>query len=103
MVPLANAVGEEGTFIVFEPQPVLFQNLRANIALNGLRHVRTVNGTMGNWQGSVRPPKLEHTKPGTFGAHGIGTWEDGDTIGVLQLNDALKVSRCKFMKIDVEG
>ncbi len=26
-VPLANAVGEEGTLIAFEPQPVLFQNL----------------------------------------------------------------------------
>ena len=39
-VPLANAVGEEGTLIAFEPQPVLFQNLCANIALNGLRHIR---------------------------------------------------------------
>ena len=58
---------------------------------------------MGNRQGSVRLPKLEHTKPGTFSAHGIGSWEDGDTTGVLQLDDALKVSRCKFMKIDVEG
>ena len=88
-VPLANAVGEEGTFIAFEPQPVLFQNLCANIALNGPCHVRTVNGAVGNRQGSVRLPKLEHTKPGTFSAHGIGSWEDGDTTGVLQLNDAL--------------
>ena len=102
-VSLANAVGEEGTFIASEPQPVLFQNLCANIALNGPCHVRTVNGAVGNRQGSVRLPKLEHTKPGTFSAHGIGSWEDGDTTGVLQLDDALKVSRCKFMKIDVEG
>ena len=102
-VPLANAVGEEGTFIASVPQPVLFQNLCANIALNGPCHVWTVNGAVGNRQGSVRLPKLEHTKPGTFSAHGIGSWEDGDTTGVLQLDDALKVSRCKFMKIDVEG
>ena len=102
-VPLANAVGEEGTLIAFEPQPVLLQNLCANIALNGLRHVRTVNAAVGDRQGSVRLPKLDHTKPGLFGAHGIGSREDGDTIGVLQLDDALKVSRCKFMKIDVEG
>ena len=46
---------------------------------------------------------MNYTKPGLFGAHGIGSWEDGDTIVVLQLDDALKVSRCKFMKIDVEG
>ena len=40
---------------------------------------------------SVRLPKLEHTKPGTFSAHGIGSWEDGDTtVGVLQLDDALR-------------
>ncbi|MEC8164175.1 MAG: FkbM family methyltransferase [Pseudomonadota bacterium] len=62
-VLLANAVGEEGTFIASEPQPVLFQNLCANIALNGPCHVRTVNGAVGNRQGSVRLPKLEHTKP----------------------------------------
>ena len=62
-VPLANAVGEEGTFIAFEPQPVLFKNLCANIALDGLRHVRTVNGAVVNRQESVRLPKLEHTKP----------------------------------------
>ncbi|MBG05466.1 MAG: hypothetical protein CMM59_15480 [Rhodospirillaceae bacterium] len=63
----------------------------------------TVNAAVGDRQGSVRLPKLDHTKPGLFGAHGIGSREDGDTIGVLQLDDALKVSRCKFMKIDVEG
>lgn len=62
-LPLANAVGEEGTFIAFEPQPFLLQNLCAIIALNGLRHIRTVNGAVGNRQGSVRLPKLEHTKP----------------------------------------
>ena len=57
---------------------------------------------MGNRQGSVRLPKLEDTKSGTFSAHGIGSCEDGDTTGVLQLDDAVKVSRCKFMKIDLE-
>lgn len=97
-VPLANAVGEEGTLIAFEPQPVLFQNLCANIVPNGLRHVRKVNGAVGNRQGSVRLPKLEHTKRGLFGAHGIGPWEDGDTIGVLQLDDALKVRRCSLWR-----
>jgi len=102
-VPLAKAVGDAGTLIAFEPQPVLFQNLCANIALNGLRHVRTINAAVGETQGSVRLPKLDHTKPGLFGAHGIGSQDDGDAIGVLRLDDALQVSRCKFMKIDVEG
>ncbi|MEC8173919.1 MAG: FkbM family methyltransferase, partial [Pseudomonadota bacterium] len=81
----------------------MFQNLCANIALSGPCHVRTVNGAVGNRQGPVSLPTLEHTKPGTFSAHGIGSCEDGDTTGVLQLDDAVKVSCCKFMKIDVEG
>ena len=102
-LPLANAVGAEGSLIAFEPQPALFQILCANIALNGLRHVRTVNAAVGADGGSVKLPKLDVTQPGLFGAHGIGTDVAGDTGGVVKLDDALRLNRCTLMKIDVEG
>jgi FkbM family methyltransferase len=39
-VPLAQALQEQGRRLVaFEPQPVIFQQLCANLALNGLMNV----------------------------------------------------------------
>ena len=65
---------------------------------DGQRHA------VGHRQGSVRPPKLEHTNRGTFSAPGIGSWEDGDTTGVLQLDDAPKVKPLQvYEDRDVEG
>lgn len=102
-VPLANAVGPAGSLTVFEPQPILFQNLCANVALNGFLHVRTINAAIGAEPGSVRLPKLDFEKPGLFGAHGIGSNEDGDLCLVYKLDDILSLPSCKLMKIDVEG
>jgi len=102
-VPLANAVGPAGSLTAFEPQPILFQNLCANVALNGFLHVRKINAAIGAELGSVRLPKLNFEKPGLFGAHGIGSNEDGDPCPVYKLDDILSLPSCKLMKIDVEG
>ena len=70
-VPLAKFVGPQGNVVAFEPQRILFQNLCANIALNGLTNVRTANAAVGRENGSVTLPKIDYAEPGMFGAHTI--------------------------------
>ena len=45
-VPLARAVGPAGRVLAFEPQPTVFQNLCANLALNDLLHVQAFNAAL---------------------------------------------------------
>lgn len=102
-LPMARAVGAAGRIVAFEPQPVLFQTLCANVALNGLLNVRTVNAAAGADAGSTRLPRLDFTRPDLYGAHGIGSDSDGDLTMVVRLDDALRLPGCRLIKIDVEG
>lgn len=99
-VPLARAVGPEGAVIAFEPQPTLFQTLCANIALNGFLNVRTINGALGAEAGAVRLPRLDFTVPGLYGAHEIGSNEEGDQVQAFKLDEVLALPSCKLLKID---
>ncbi len=102
-VPLAQAVGPQGRVIAFEPQHLLFQNLCANIALNGFANVTTLNVAAGATSGSVRLPRIDYATPGMFGAHSISAASEGDTVPLVTLDSFLQIDRCKLMKIDVEG
>ncbi len=102
-VPLAQFVGEKGHVIAFEPQHILFQNLCANLALNGLTNVRAINAAVGRESGSITLPKIEYDKPGVFGAHSIERATTGEKVQLLALDQYLRTNRCRLMKIDVEG
>ena len=102
-MPLARFVGEKGHVIAFEPQHILFQNLCANLALNGLTNVRTINAAVGRESGSITLPKIEYDKPGMFGAHSIERASTGEEVQLLALDQYLRTNRCRLMKIDLEG
>ena len=102
-VPLAQFVGEKGHVIAFEPQHILFQNLCANLALNGLTNVRAINAAVGRESESITLPKIEYDKPGVFGAHSIERATTGEKVQLLALDQYLRTNRCRLMKIDVEG
>ena len=102
-VPLAQFVGPEGNVVAFEPQRVLFQNLCANIALNGLTNVRTFNAAVGRESGSVTLPKINYAAPGMFGAHTIEGATDGEQVQLVVLDKVVSTKSCRLMKIDVEG
>src|SRR5581483_8350098 len=68
-VPLAAALAKENRpLYAFEPQPVIFQQLCANLALNGLTNVRAFPYACGRQNGALMFEVPDYTKPGNFGA-----------------------------------
>jgi FkbM family methyltransferase len=102
-VPLAQFVGPNGSIVAFEPQHVLFQNLCANLALNGHTVVRAQNMAVGMDNGSVVLPKIDFAQPGIFGGHSIEGVTNGEAVTLIALDKFVNTSKCRLMKIDVEG
>jgi len=105
-VPLAKWLARQGRQMqVFEPQPFIFQNLCANLALNGLTNVLAWPHACGESEGTVRFDRPDYTALGNFG--GVSMSDDEATEGVIVravvLDDFLDAERVALMKIDVEG
>lgn len=113
-VPYARAVGAEGTVMSFEPQRVLFQQLCANVALNGLNQVFTYQLGLGHADGltaqlDARVPQgrsagdevdYNTTQAMNYGAVRLG--DDGEYIELCTL-DSFELQRLDLLKVDVEG
>jgi len=108
-VPLARALREEGReLIAFEPQPVVFQQLCANLALNGLMNVTAWPFACGDQPGVVSFPRPDYLKAGNFG--GIAMSDSAPASGnvgvqapCIRLDDMLQKERIGLLKVDVEG
>ncbi len=108
-VPMARAIQEKGRKLVaFEPQPVIFQQLCANLALNGLMNVTALPFACGEAPGVVAFPRPDYLKRGNFG----GISMTGSTsvapdlivqVPCLRLDDLLQSEHVGLLKIDVEG
>lgn len=67
-VPIAAALGRLGrSMLAIEPQPVLFQQLCANLALNGLMNVTALPYACGSEEGSVCFQAPKYCETGNFG------------------------------------
>lgn len=103
-VPLAKLAGAHGHVHAFEPQPVIFQNLCANIALNSLLNVHTYSQAAGSANGRAALPAVDYTKPGNFGGIELQHQGQGITVPVVRLDDILiDLPRLRLLKLDVEG
>jgi FkbM family methyltransferase len=108
-VPLARALREQGRQLVaFEPQPVIFQQLCANLALNGLMNVMAWPFACGEEQGAVTFPRADYLKSGNFGGISMSRSAPAAGNGCVQapcvrLDDMLPSERVGLLKIDVEG
>jgi FkbM family methyltransferase len=103
-VPLAKLVGASGHVHAFEPQPVIFQNLCANIALNSLLHVHAYPQAAGNASGRAVLPVLDYTKLDNFGGVELQNQGQGATVPVVRLDDVLiGLPNVRLLKLDVEG
>lgn len=99
---MAQAVGEAGAVLAFEPQRQVFQMLCANVALNGLGNVHTWQAALGPEAGSIVVPSVRYDRQGNFGGVALGSHARGEKVPVMTL-DALPLRSCHFIKIDVEG
>jgi FkbM family methyltransferase len=105
-IPLAKTLAAEGRKLVaFEPQPFLFQNLCANLALNGLTNVRAWPWACGAKEEVVYFPLPDYKAVGNFGGISMGTDALAETVDVpcVRLDDIVGSDMISLLKIDVEG
>jgi FkbM family methyltransferase len=105
-VPLAKALAREHReLVVFEPQPFIFQNLCANLALNGITNVRAWPWACGAQAGTVYFPQPDYAAEGNFG--GVSMKENGGqgniAVPCVRLDDVIGDDPVGLIKIDVEG
>ena len=102
-VSLSRMVGNTGMVYAFEPQPVIFQNLCANVSANGLQNVRAFPFACGDSNGHVFLPSVNYNQEGNFG--GISMASTGtEKVTLVCLDDWFAdKEKVKLLKIDVEG
>ncbi|WP_250479861.1 MULTISPECIES: FkbM family methyltransferase [unclassified Caballeronia] len=100
-----QAALQQRDMIAFEPQPFIFQNLCANLALNGVSNVRAWPWACGNQDGTLYFSTPDYSLPGNFGGvsmHAVPQSHD-TPISCVRLDDVLENYTVGFIKIDVEG
>ena len=101
-VALAGAVGNTGSVWAFEPQPLPFQLLCGNVAINCLTNVRCFQKAVGDADGRASVPVLAPSESHNFGAVSINTGSAGEDVELVKI-DTLGLKSCRLLKIDVEG
>ena len=101
-VLLARLAGQAGAVLAFEPQPVLFQTLCANLALNNIVNVRAEKIGLGNRTQVLHIPILDYGSKLNFGGLSLDLVDEGIAVPIKRL-DSFNLRQCAFMKIDVEG
>lgn len=114
-VPLAREVAAHGRrLLAVEPQPVVFQNMCANVALNRLLNVHTENCACADSPGWLSFDTPDYTATGNFGGVsmqapavprvGMQRVQNVQNVRSVPLDDLLDETwSVGFLKIDVEG
>jgi FkbM family methyltransferase len=95
----AGAVGPAGIVIAAEPQRVAVQILNANLALNGIVNTRVLACALGDEVGTIQIPAPDPSRP-VLGTVSVGHGMERVRIVTI---DSLRLRRCDFIKVDVEG
>jgi|TARA_R100000093_G_scaffold446_3_gene1273 FkbM family methyltransferase len=98
----ANKVGASGFVMAFEPQRLIFQTLCANMAINSVQNVDCRQLGVGYAKRLVKVPVLDPLKKNNFGGLSIDGHAEGEDVAICRVDD-IGLTRCDFMKIDVEG
>ncbi len=100
-----KAAQQQREMFVFEPQPFIFQNLCANLALNGITNVRAWPLACGANTENLYFSSPDYNAPGNFGSVSmhLRPAEQDIAIPCIRLDDVLANQPVGLMKIDVEG
>jgi FkbM family methyltransferase len=105
-ISLAKALAPERREIVaFEPQPFVFQNLCANLALNGLTNAIAYPWACGAKTETVYFPRINYELQNNSGATSMTPEaRPGDVaVSCVRLDDVVGTAPVSLLKIDVEG
>lgn len=105
-VPLARAAGPGGLVYAFEPQPLVFQLLCANVALNGLLNVQAFNAACGEKAGRMGVRRVDPARATNHGGIPLDRLESDTAatrIRIEKLDEAVAPPRLDLIKADVEG
>ena len=102
-VPIARRLGPSGRLIVYEPQPVICDVLRDNLALNGIGNVEVRAVALGATEGDAWIAVPDYAVPGNFGAAGLVAAGNGHRVPRVRLDDEVGARKVHLLKIDVEG
>ena len=106
-ISLAKALAlEKRQVVAFEPQPFIFQNLCANLALNGLTNVTAWPWACGAKNETVYFSLPDYNTHGNFGGISVGAKATSGDVAVpcVRLDDVIKIDDpVSLLKIDVEG
>ncbi len=105
-VPLARLLAGQGRkLLVFEPQPVIYQQLCANLALNGLTNVSAWPYACGAAKGIVTFAAPNYRGFGNFGAVSMEATEShpGVRVPCVPVDEMVGDEKVGLLKIDVEG
>lgn len=105
-LPMAQALAaRRRQMTVFEPQPFIFQNMCANLALNGVSNVTAWPYACGDRPGTLFFPRPDYNAHGNFGGVSMTAESTDAAIAVPchRLDDLVDPTTVSMMKIDVEG
>jgi len=105
-VPLAKAAKAVGADVMaFEPQPFIFQNLCANLALNAVDNVVAWPFACASAPGTVWFARPEYRRMGNFGAVSVQArpLDNGTQVPCVRLDDMTQGRTVRLLKVDVEG
>jgi len=109
-VPMAMELARQGrTMLAFEPQPVIFQQLCANLALNGLMNVTAMPYAIGAEAGVVSFAVPNYQVFGNFGATEMvasgapASQTVTQQVACFPLDSYVRSGDVALIKIDVEG
>jgi FkbM family methyltransferase len=91
--------------LAFEPQPVIFQNMCANLALNAIGNVTAWPSACGDRAGTLWFAQPTTRPGGNFGGVSMSRepLPNGVAIPCIELDEIFGAETVSLMKIDVEG
>jgi FkbM family methyltransferase len=107
-VPMATELARQGrSMLALEPQPIIFQQLCANLAINGLLNVSALSYACGKESGVVSFEVPDYRSRGNFGGTSMcarpTTPTRHETVPCIRLDDLVPTAAVGLIKIDVEG
>jgi FkbM family methyltransferase len=107
-IPIAKQLAAEGRrMLALEPQSVVFQQLCANLALNGLMNVTALPYACGAENGALSFAVPDYLAPGNFGGtsmvSGSAASPTHETVQCVRLDHLVPAGAVALIKIDVEG